>query len=103
MSEERRKLVAVSLFTGAGGLDLGVEQNGVHIAVALERDPVACRTLKRNFVEGRKPPSRQPDTPGGDRTIAQAARRKTGALRAAVLPELSLPGSELVASAPGRR
>ena len=50
-----RALVAVSLFSGAGGLDLGVENCGVHIAAAVERDPVACKTLSHNFVDGRKP------------------------------------------------
>lgn len=50
-----RELVAVSLFSGAGGLDLGVEHCGVHIAATVERDKIACKTLKNNFVDGRKP------------------------------------------------
>jgi DNA (cytosine-5)-methyltransferase 1 len=58
MSMKSRDLVAVSLFSGAGGLDLGVEQCGVHVAAALERDPIACKTLKKNFVEGRTHPTK---------------------------------------------
>jgi DNA (cytosine-5)-methyltransferase 1 len=53
-----RKLTAVSLFTGAGGLDLGIEQCNVHIAAALERDPIACATLEKNFVKKRRHPTK---------------------------------------------
>jgi DNA (cytosine-5)-methyltransferase 1 len=38
----------LSLFTGAGGLDLGLEAAGFHIAGCVERDPDCRRTLKRN-------------------------------------------------------
>lgn len=41
--------VAVSLFTGAGGLDLGVEAAGFDVLAAVERDPIACETLRHNF------------------------------------------------------
>jgi DNA (cytosine-5)-methyltransferase 1 len=41
-------LKAVSLFTGVGGLDFGFEAAGFHTAVAVEIDPVACRTLRLN-------------------------------------------------------
>ena len=51
----------------------------------------------------RDPPSRQSDSPGGDRTSAQAAGRAASALRAALLQELPLSGGELVPSAPSRR
>lgn len=47
-------LVAVSLFTGAGGLDIGVERAGFHIAAALERDPIACETLVSNFASSER-------------------------------------------------
>ncbi|TAM88062.1 DNA cytosine methyltransferase [bacterium] len=58
MRDAAHSLIAVSLFSGAGGLDLGVEQCGVHVAAALERDPVACKTLKRNFAEKREHPTK---------------------------------------------
>jgi DNA (cytosine-5)-methyltransferase 1 len=41
--------VAVSLFTGAGGLDIGVERAGFDVLAAVERDPLACETLRLNF------------------------------------------------------
>ncbi len=41
-----RKLI--SLYTGAGGLDLGFEAAGIESAVALEMDPVAVETLNSN-------------------------------------------------------
>jgi len=54
-TRSKRSLVAVSLFSGAGGLDLGVKNCGVRIAAAVERDPIACKTLKYNFVDAREP------------------------------------------------
>lgn len=41
-------LTAISLYTGVGGLDFGFEAAGFRTAVAVELDPVACRTLRRN-------------------------------------------------------
>ena len=38
----------LSLFTGAGGLDLGLAAAGFWTAAAVEKDPVACRTLAEN-------------------------------------------------------
>ena len=40
---------AISLFTGAGGLDLGVEQAGFDVRVAVEYDADACASLRANF------------------------------------------------------
>lgn len=45
--------VAISLFSGAGGLDLGVEQAGYRVAVALERDRDAVLTMEKNFPDTR--------------------------------------------------
>src|SRR5215468_11094384 len=41
-------LRALSLFTGAGGLDFGFEAAGFQTAVAVEIDIVCCRTLRLN-------------------------------------------------------
>lgn len=41
--------VAISLFSGAGGLDLGVEQAGYRVAAAVERDRDAVLTMEKNF------------------------------------------------------
>lgn len=41
-------LKAISLYTGLGGLDFGFEAAGFETVVALEMDPVACRTMRLN-------------------------------------------------------
>lgn len=41
-------LQVISLFSGAGGLDIGFEEAGFSIAVAVEADPSCCETLKTN-------------------------------------------------------
>lgn len=41
-------LKAISLYTGVGGLDFGFEAAGFETAVAVEMDPVACSTIRRN-------------------------------------------------------
>lgn len=41
--------VAISLFSGAGGLDLGVEAAGYRVAAALECDADAALTMEKNF------------------------------------------------------
>jgi DNA (cytosine-5)-methyltransferase 1 len=42
------KLPVISLFTGAGGLDIGVEAAGFQTAVAGDFDARSCETLRRN-------------------------------------------------------
>lgn len=42
---------AISLFSGAGGLDVGVRQAGFHVRACVELDPNACETL-RTAVKG---------------------------------------------------
>jgi DNA (cytosine-5)-methyltransferase 1 len=41
--------LAISLFSGAGGLDLGVEAAGFHVAAAVEVDDDAADTMEKNF------------------------------------------------------
>ena len=43
-----KKLAAISLYTGAGGLDFGFEAAGFRTAVAIEMDDVCVRTLRLN-------------------------------------------------------
>ena len=43
-----RDLTAISLFTGAMGFDLGFEQAGFSIKVALDKDPAAKSTIRAN-------------------------------------------------------
>ena len=41
--------IAISLFSGAGGLDLGFEQAGFDISLAIEKDPIHAATHAQNF------------------------------------------------------
>lgn len=43
-----RKPSVISLFSGAGGLDYGLEAAGFDTAVAIERDAACCETLRAN-------------------------------------------------------
>ena len=43
------ELSAISLFSGAGGLDLGVERAGYRVLATLEYDAGAAATLRANF------------------------------------------------------
>lgn len=43
-----RRLKVISLFTGAGGLDLGFEAAGLETSVAVEMDPCSVATLRLN-------------------------------------------------------
>lgn len=53
-SKTKPKKVALSVFSGAGGLDIGVVQAGFQVLAALEYDPNACETLRANIAkEGR--------------------------------------------------
>ena len=47
MSKSNKKKV-ISIFSGAGGLDIGFENAGFSIAVAVEIDSSCCETLKTN-------------------------------------------------------
>ena len=39
----------ISLFSGAGGLDIGFDQAGFRTALMVELDPACCRTLRKNM------------------------------------------------------
>jgi DNA (cytosine-5)-methyltransferase 1 len=45
----KTKGTAISLFSGAGGLDLGVERAGFSVAAAVEVDHDAADTMEKNF------------------------------------------------------
>lgn len=45
-------LSAVELFAGAGGLALGVEGSGFSHSAVVERDTVACETIRKNAANG---------------------------------------------------
>lgn len=43
-----KKLKVISLFSGAGGMDIGFREAGFDIAVAVEQDSSCCNTLRAN-------------------------------------------------------
>lgn len=47
-SSVKNKFTAVSIFTGAGGLDIGIEQSGFDVVSALEIHPKYSDTIKLN-------------------------------------------------------
>lgn len=48
-SLRRNRLTVISLFSGCGGMDLGMRQAGFDIRVMVEWDKMACETLRRNW------------------------------------------------------
>lgn len=43
-----KKFIAISLFTGAYGLDLGLEKAGFQVRACVEKDPIAFQTILEN-------------------------------------------------------
>lgn len=70
--------LAISLFSGAGGLDLGAEQAGYHVAAAVERDRDAVATMEKNFEHLASPVLNQDILNTSTRAILGAAGLKPG-------------------------
>ena len=49
--KESDRIVAIDLFSGAGGMSLGAKQAGVEVLYAVEKCPLAASTYQRNFPE----------------------------------------------------
>lgn len=73
----RRNLVAISLFSGAGGLDLGAEAAGFDVRAAVECDRDAALTMEKNFPKLASPVLQSDilDTPTTDILRAAGLRR----------------------------
>lgn len=48
MAAKTHRLTLVSLFSGAGGLDIGFERAGCDVAICVDNDASACGTLRLN-------------------------------------------------------
>lgn len=89
MSTER---IALSLFSGAGGLDLGVEQAGFRVVAAVEHDEDAALTMEKNFHGLASPVDRRDIREVTTREILRA-----GGLGARDRPDLLVGGPPCVA------
>jgi DNA (cytosine-5)-methyltransferase 1 len=70
--------VAISLFSGAGGLDLGTEQAGYQVRAAVEHDRDAAATMEKNFAHLASPVIQQDIMVTKTREILKAAGLKAG-------------------------
>lgn len=85
MADERG--IAISLFSGAGGLDLGVEAAGYQVAAAVEHDLDAADSMEKNFAHLAGPVIRD--------DILQVSTReilRTAGLRGRERPDLLVGG-----------
>jgi DNA (cytosine-5)-methyltransferase 1 len=48
ISDDKKQLTCVSLFSGAGGLDIGFERAGFATSAVCDVDPIFCETLRLN-------------------------------------------------------
>lgn len=46
-----KRNTAISLFSGCGGMDLGMIQAGFEVRVMIDNDPTCCDTLRANFTQ----------------------------------------------------
>lgn len=53
-SKKTQKILAIDLFSGAGGFSLAALKSGINIISAIELDPKACETYKHNLITCRK-------------------------------------------------
>ena len=51
--KDNKKYTAISLFSGAGGMDIGISQGGFDVRACVEIDPYACETLRANISQSR--------------------------------------------------
>lgn len=86
MNSDSRGL-AISLFSGAGGLDLGVEQAGFHVGAAVEMNHDAADTMEKNFSGLASPVIRQSILDVPTKEILRAA-----GLKGRERPELLIGG-----------
>jgi DNA (cytosine-5)-methyltransferase 1 len=70
--------LAISLFSGAGGLDLGVEAAGCRVAAAVEHDADAALTMEKNFHQLASPVIRRDIVAVPTREILQRAGLAAG-------------------------
>ena len=47
--ENKMQITAKSYFSGAGGMDLGIEEAGINVLESYEIDKKCCDTLRKNF------------------------------------------------------
>ena len=75
---KKRKLKAIELFAGAGGMALGLQQAGIDVVVAVEIDKGCCETLKANKASFPKMKIVQADitTLSGEYLLKKARRAK---------------------------
>lgn len=72
------KGIAISLFSGAGGLDLGAEQAGYEVRAAVELDRDAAATMEKNFAHLASPVLQKDIMTTPTREIMRAAGLTTG-------------------------
>ena len=94
MAETR---TAISLFSGCGGLDLGVEEAGFRVAAAVEIDADAADTMEKNFPSLRRPVIRR-----DIRTVSGEELLEAAGLASGERPDLLVGGPPCVAFSKSR-